>query len=69
MPPINPTDPWLLEMEPGQWITCTDQELRLATEMALGDTFTLEHAKIVLRLWLSDGTLRANPGRTHEAMA
>jgi hypothetical protein len=37
--------------------------------MALGDTFTLEHAKIVLRLWLSDGTLRANPGRTHEAMA
>ena len=67
---VNPDEPWLVEVKPGQWVTATDDDLKAAVMMAMQQAnLTGEQLARAVWLLLAQGKIRRNPKADHAAAA
>lgn len=62
---IDLTEPWLVEVKPGQWVTATTEDLLVSIGMAAEQgSLSLERVKSAVDLLLKEGKIRPNPSQT-----
>lgn len=57
---VNPEEPWLVEVRPGQWVTATDEDLKASVLMAMEELPSPDRVLTAVALLLKQGKIRRN---------